>query len=42
MAKCPECNGSGKIVEDGEPKECPECGGTGEVDGAVKEPPKSE
>jgi DnaJ-class molecular chaperone len=36
--KCPKCNGSGKIVEDGEPKDCPECDGTGEV--AAKEPEK--
>ena len=36
--KCETCNGSGKVVEDGEPKECPTCGGTGEA--AAKEPEK--
>ena len=43
MAKCPECDGTGKVTEDGETVPCPECDGTGEVEaGSVKEPPKED
>jgi DnaJ-class molecular chaperone len=35
--KCETCNGSGKVVEDGEPTECPTCHGTGEAE--AKAPP---
>lgn len=28
---CPECDGTGKVTEDGEQVTCPECGGTGQI-----------
>lgn len=28
---CPECNGTGKVMEDGQEVTCPECDGTGQV-----------
>ena len=43
MARCPECNGTGKVEEDGKTITCPECDGSGEVEaGSVKEPPKED
>lgn len=41
MAKCTNCDGTGKVEEDGETVDCPTCDGSGEVDASdVKEPPK--